>query len=94
MSAAARNLSASGLRVGYGRQVVAEIAELHLAPGMVWLVTGPNGSGKTTLLKTLAGLLRPVSGFITPPGSKRPSYSSARTWSRGRSTFTSSPHSL
>jgi ABC-type multidrug transport system ATPase subunit len=66
MSEGARRLSVSGLRVGYGRQVVAEVRELHLAPGTIWLITGPNGSGKTTLLKTLARLLRPVSGVIAP----------------------------
>ena len=55
------------LRVGYGGRAVAAIADLALAPGHVWLVTGQNGSGKTTLLKTLAGLLPPVGGIISLP---------------------------
>lgn len=59
-------LATRSLGVGYGRRVVARVPDLALVPGTVWLVTGPNGSGKTTLLKTLAGLLQPVSGAITP----------------------------
>ena len=59
-------LSTRGLRVGYAGRVVCAVPDLELAPGNIWLVTGPNGSGKTTLLKTLGGLLPPVSGSITP----------------------------
>jgi ABC-type multidrug transport system ATPase subunit len=58
--------SARALGVGYGRKLVAHVPDLDLSPGVVWLVTGANGSGKTTLLKTLGGLLRPVSGTVTP----------------------------
>jgi NitT/TauT family transport system ATP-binding protein len=54
------------LGIGYGSRLVARIQDLALDPGTVWLVTGPNGSGKTTLLKTLAGLLAPVSGVVSP----------------------------
>ena len=54
------------LRVGYGGRAIAAIPDLALAPGHVWLVAGRNGSGKTTLLKTLARLLPPVGGLITP----------------------------
>jgi ABC-type multidrug transport system ATPase subunit len=63
---AGRPIDTAGLRIGYARRVVAAVPDLRLSPGAVWLVTGPNGSGKTTLLKTLAGLVPPVSGTITP----------------------------
>ena len=54
------------LTVGYRNRAVCSVPDLELAPGTIWLFTGANGSGKTTLLKTLAGLLPPVSGSITP----------------------------
>ncbi|GAB2556394.1 ATP-binding cassette domain-containing protein [Nocardia heshunensis] len=31
-------------------------------------IVGPNGAGKTTLLRTLAGLIRPISGSVTVDG--------------------------
>ena len=55
------------LVVGYNRRAVASLEDFELSPDRVTLVVGPNGSGKTTLLKTLAGLLPPVDGRITPP---------------------------
>ena len=54
------------LVVGYHGREIARIPNLEIAPNRVWIVTGPNGSGKTTLLKTLAGLLPPIAGSITP----------------------------
>src|SRR5262245_7997363 len=54
------------LTVGYDTRVVCDIPDLDLLPGPIWLVTGSNGAGKTTLLKTLAGLLPPVDGSISP----------------------------
>ena len=65
-------LATRDLTVGYDNRPVCMIPDLELSPGTIWLFTGANGSGKTTLLKTLAGLLPPVSGSITPaprPGS-------------------------
>ena len=55
------------LAVGYAGKAAATIADLDVVGGVVWHVTGPNGSGKTALLKTLAGLLRPVSGRVERP---------------------------
>ena len=57
----------SDLAIGYGGRAVASVPKMDLGADRVWLVTGPNGSGKTTLLKTLAGLLPPVAGSISPP---------------------------
>jgi ABC-type multidrug transport system ATPase subunit len=65
MSAAV--LGTRGLQVGYLGRAVAQVPDLNLNPRAIWLVTGPNGSGKTTLLKTLAGLLPPVAGEVSPP---------------------------
>lgn len=59
-------LTTRRLSVGYANRIVCDVPDLDLAPGTIWLVTGPNGSGKTTLLKTLAGLLPPVAGSISP----------------------------
>jgi len=56
----------SGLVIGYGARSVATVPDSELGADRAWIVTGPNGSGKTTLLKTLAGLLPPVAGTISP----------------------------
>ncbi len=52
------------LTCGYGKMVVVESANLEVAQGEIVVILGPNGAGKTTLLKTVAGLLRPISGRI------------------------------
>lgn len=38
----------------------------RFAPGLLTAICGPNGAGKSTLLATLAGLLPPDSGQVTP----------------------------
>jgi len=53
----------SELTVGHQAPVATSI-NLDCHQGEVLCLTGPNGSGKTTLLRTVAGLLRPLSGSV------------------------------
>lgn len=56
------------LVVGYKANApVAGPINLTVADGEMVLLKGPNGSGKTTFLKTVAGLLKPLSGSIDAP---------------------------
>ncbi|MGA7172912.1 MAG: ATP-binding cassette domain-containing protein [Candidatus Dormiibacterota bacterium] len=54
----------SELVVGHQEAVAAGI-NLDCRQGEVLCLTGTNGSGKTTLLRTVAGLLRPLSGSVS-----------------------------
>ncbi len=58
-------LSVDSLVAGYGGNPVIGPVSFSLQKGEALLVTGPNGIDKTTLLKTLATILRPLSGSIT-----------------------------
>lgn len=61
-------LEAQGLVAGRGGFRLPPV-DLHLHAGAALALTGANGAGKTTLLRTLAGLLPPLSGRLTPgPG--------------------------
>ncbi|MCL2282630.1 MAG: ABC transporter ATP-binding protein [Fibromonadales bacterium] len=55
-------LAASGLSIGY-RKPIAQNLSFELQSGLTCLI-GPNGSGKSTLLKTIAGLIKPLSGTL------------------------------
>src|SRR5499427_428155 len=74
-------LTVTCLRVSYGAVAVLHEVALDVRPGEIVSVIGGNGAGKTTLLKTIAGVLRPVSGRITADGldiTGRPSWWVAR----------------
>ncbi|MFU9138342.1 metal ABC transporter ATP-binding protein [Erwinia tasmaniensis] len=57
------------LTVGYQGRAVTPALDGTLLTGSMTALVGANGSGKSTLLKTLAGLLRPVSGALILPRS-------------------------
>ena len=50
-------LDIAGLDAGYGKIVVLNGIDLHVAAGEVVALLGPNGAGKTTLLRAVSGLL-------------------------------------
>lgn len=55
--------------VGYGTgEPVLRDVSMSAGPGRMLAVTGPSGAGKTTLLRTVAGVLRPVSGTVAVAG--------------------------
>lgn len=64
-------ISAHNLSVGYGKKSpVYQINEFKICKGEIVGLMGHNGVGKSTLAKTLCGLLKPVSGSITPAKEK------------------------
>jgi branched-chain amino acid transport system ATP-binding protein len=61
-------LDMQNVQVAYGGIQAVKGISLQIAPGELVALIGSNGAGKTTTLKTLAGLLRPVSGEIQYDG--------------------------
>jgi ABC-type Mn2+/Zn2+ transport system ATPase subunit len=74
MSRISRNaplaVEARRLCVGYARETILADLALALEAGETIALVGANGSGKSTLLKTMAGLLRPLSGKLSVLGGK------------------------
>jgi branched-chain amino acid transport system ATP-binding protein len=57
-------LALDSVSSGYSGVPIVRDATLSLAAGEILGIVGRNGVGKTTLVKTIAGLLRPMSGRI------------------------------
>jgi len=58
------------LNVGYQESLVSRLS-ISLSMGKVHILLGDNGLGKTTLLKTIAGILKPISGQVEVLSSER-----------------------
>jgi iron complex transport system ATP-binding protein len=56
-------LTIDSLTAGYETPILHNIS-FEIKPGEIFGIIGPNGSGKTTLLKSIASLLKPMSGHI------------------------------
>lgn len=63
-------LETKNLNKRYFRKQALNNINLQLESGKILGLLGPNGSGKTTLLKTIAGLVKNVSGEILIDGHK------------------------
>lgn len=66
-------ISASGLTVAYGGNLVLDSIDLTIEARETVVLLGPNGAGKTTFIRCCTGLARPDSGQLSvvghPPGS-------------------------
>ncbi|MDQ7850229.1 MAG: ABC transporter ATP-binding protein [Armatimonadota bacterium] len=63
-------LELSRISVGYNALQVVWDVSLTVQRGELVALVGANGAGKSTVLKTVAGLLRPISGQITLEGTR------------------------
>ena len=57
------SLSAQGLSIGRGKELISEI-NIELDQGEMLLISGESGVGKTTLIYTILGLLHPIRGHV------------------------------
>ena len=60
-------IKAVDIVVGYGKAVAGPLS-FSFADGDCVMLRGRNGSGKTTLMKTIAGILKPLSGSFETGG--------------------------
>ena len=71
MSAAPEHLiEIRDLHFSYGRRPVLRGIDLDIPRGKVVAILGTSGSGKTTLLQLIAGMLKPLRGFVSVLGHK------------------------
>jgi ABC-2 type transport system ATP-binding protein len=61
-------LEITGLRAGYGKQVVLNEINLSVHRGEWYSLLGPNGVGKSTLLHAVIGYVTPMRGVISVNG--------------------------
>lgn len=63
-------LQAKSLSLSYGQQMIIEQLNVTIPKEKITVLLGANGCGKSTLLRSLARLMKPVSGVILLDGKK------------------------
>jgi iron complex transport system ATP-binding protein len=58
------SLSINNLTLGYGNYIVLKDINIKIPKDKITILIGRNGCGKSTLLKTMARLLKPISGKV------------------------------
>ncbi|AQX28330.1 MULTISPECIES: ABC transporter ATP-binding protein [unclassified Bartonella] len=61
------HLQFDNVTLGYTNKIVIKKFSAKLKKGSLIAIIGDNGSGKSTFLKTIAGLIKPISGKIKKP---------------------------
>lgn len=61
-------LEIRNLHAGYGKIKVLRDVSMEVAAGEIVSIVGPNGAGKSTVLRSIAGVIRPMSGSIRYDG--------------------------
>ena len=61
-------LETNSLTLGYNETIIIENLDLQIPTGEITVFVGANGCGKSTLLRSLARLLKPISGNILVEG--------------------------
>lgn len=67
---AGRALIFDGLTLGYDRHPAVHHLTGSVGQGELLALMGPNGAGKSTLLKGVMGLLKPLAGKLSRPGTE------------------------
>lgn len=60
------SLQVQGVQVGFSQPLLSQPLSFALNAGETAALIGPSGSGKTTVLNTIAGLMGPLSGSVSP----------------------------
>jgi len=65
-----QSFEAKNIVTGYDKKIIIDGIDLKIPTNKISVIIGSNGCGKSTLLKTLARLIKPVSGDIVIDGKK------------------------
>jgi iron complex transport system ATP-binding protein len=61
-------LELEGIGAGFHGKKIIDSISFSVDSGELFVLAGPNGGGKTTLLKTIAGIVKPLSGRVLLDG--------------------------